>query len=1747
MSSPNPYGASVPLGMNTPVGQSEWNEFLRRRAQLLDDGMRRLGLAGQLSQSTGTHPLAAFQATSLITSLEDEARQQAQQGPVTDHEYNRLLGAADFYGIDNAGTLDPNVLRQQITERREYLATRRVEDGQSVGGELYDTIATFLGSTGLNAVDAVVNASKRIPFLGDAVRKSEAVQNYQRGLAMLEEGFTGDMLDNERATYEKFARPLQHFLGYSAMVGTAAEAVGATGFAGGVANPLIRGSLRGGTTGWLLEGGGDAPISERAMTIALFAGIQGAAEWGLPKIAARLRRSFPRAADDAAGTELMPSNVVDAEWYIVDEAGNAVPQGMRPPIGPGPRQIEAGQYDMPPAPPRKIGPGSMQPGTFQMGPGFVSFPRGGPPPMTMEQAAADAIAATKQGTVLESPALPGFSKQPQIQDADVAIAAMASNPGQVSVIQGVGDTAGTIRRFLQEFLPNGVGPQDFRAITRRIPVTRFQQAGDYRVALHPGGAEVRAIQLADGRILTDAGMAKPGTHADLYREAGIRTDAEYRSLRPKNGILTPEGEFVPYDSLSPTSYWGPPQVEHLDRVDILVADGRTITNSMAKEYEAFGMFRGQTARVSGGQEVVIESLGPELSQVRTFGSNQTSVVATAELMPSRASWIADTAPQAYVEMKSYALSRMAQEATDSGLQPFDWFSDEMATQLPRYIDEFLDMRGIEGRGARGAYTSSFTEGRFGDFRTLAPEEFAQADALAEQVAAEYSTSLVQESRPISLQEVAESKGMGWSTATAPTRFSTAKGSIYEVRGSSTTRNKAARPEHPGDEGPQAASEVTFYVDPTALQQLGEFQAQGTAGKRIVVKEGYAAIEYTDGVDAGKVERRTIVRVSTDPAVGLHPVELWAGGKTVHFGNQITSLQPGSTTSGGVLRDLITGEEVAVESMEAGFQFLQNFNRTPPDYSPFTTVPVELAASSAGSANPGSSLGPRHYMTEVDMAETASRSLDRLEAAMGGGLVPPVEPPIPPGGGGGYGPPEPPMLPPADETLGAQFERLRTQAPRTYDEVMGRFDSLSLRAFEPMRNFSLAVEEALHNVGITKGTYWQHYSGIAQGRAVAHNEAVPWHREINEALSQIRRKFIRDGTVTLIGEMPELEARAAMVNAGYTEREVTGQMMLRDVLERLRVEYSEPGNEIRRVMDYMPHLRARAARGEDLGDLEQMFGGSGRFFANQVRQGGIDVREMNAGVLLHRWVRAATVNRYVAGPVDEMASAWVHDPRVPLELRQVTSDWLDLISMGHTPGQDVIVPGVRHALNAVGIPISNAEVGRGLNWIMTNMYRGALGGRPDVIVRDLIGPLFGGTRTGFAPTARAYTQFFKGGAGRQEMVDLALRGGWMERGMVPMGASEMFQNSNGMVPGVPNATEQSFGPVQTAVREGVARVGDFVRDALPVGMRNGIQGTRADPLYWYTKEGEFNRLISGHSGFLAMRDAIQAFDVARSASPTVDLRPLVGQLLRQSGAANYGGPIQRKIAQQVMAGQYEDAMFIFANEVANSQFRYGTAEQSLAVRSSGLVGRFGSTFGTFTQQYIAQMKEGLTAGLLPEFGGTAVDRARSAAAFLARHSAIASALGLATAYTGWNFGKWVWHGSLGWGGGPMMIALITKVQEMTGKFNQAQGEPVSPMQQWAVQQSQYDQRVSPFSNLNPYAATVRTVEGLGQTLSSANPAEGTLEFLMTGKRNSGDMMRQINDAPFQVNQPPAWAPPPPWAQGQQVPQETLWVGGGGATQ
>ena len=127
---------------------------------------------------------------------------------------------------------------------------------------------------------------------------------------------------------------------------------------------------------------------------------------------------------------------------------------------------------------------------------------------------------------------------------------------------------------------------------------------------------------------------------------------------------------------------------------------------------------------------------------------------------------------------------------------------------------------------------------------------------------------------------------------AVTIFKTGKGSEYfQFDDGTTVRNKAPRPEHPGDQGWQDQSQQTVFVSPEHANELGGlFQAESRSGKRIIVTpSGMVGVQYTSGPSAGKVERRTYGRALSGPVEGATPVELWNNGRTAHFGNPITQV------------------------------------------------------------------------------------------------------------------------------------------------------------------------------------------------------------------------------------------------------------------------------------------------------------------------------------------------------------------------------------------------------------------------------------------------------------------------------------------------------------------------------------------------------------------------------------------------------------------------------------------------------------------------------------------------------------------------------------------------------------------------------------------------------------------------------------------------------------------------------------------
>ena len=141
-------------------------------------------------------------------------------------------------------------------------------------------------------------------------------------------------------------------------------------------------------------------------------------------------------------------------------------------------------------------------------------------------------------------------------------------------------------------------------------------------------------------------------------------------------------------------------------------------------------------------------------------------------------------------------------------------------------------------------------------------------------------------------------------------FRTAKGSTYTVHpDGTTTRNKAARPEHPNDSGVKDRSARTVYLSEQDASRLATPQGEW----RYIEDNGKLTLASRTSKDKpwGAAPSQRDISFSTTPSQGSIPVELWdkqpttTGGaafRKVHFGNPITELM--QETSGSLYDDLI---------------------------------------------------------------------------------------------------------------------------------------------------------------------------------------------------------------------------------------------------------------------------------------------------------------------------------------------------------------------------------------------------------------------------------------------------------------------------------------------------------------------------------------------------------------------------------------------------------------------------------------------------------------------------------------------------------------------------------------------------------------------------------------------------------------------------------------------------------------------------
>ncbi len=863
--------------------------------------------------------------------------------------------------------------------------------------------------------------------------------------------------------------------------------------------------------------------------------------------------------------------------------------------------------------------------------------------------------------------------------------------------------------------------------------------------------------------------------------------------------------------------------------------------------------------------------------------------------------------------------------------------------------------------------------------------------------------------------------------------------------------------------------------------------------------------------------------AVDPVVYL-PIEDIATTKGFRY-----MATPG--TRGGVLVDQLGDLRVPVENEDAAFEFLRGFQRDLPDYSPISDVPPEIMGSSPHAANPGDDLEPILEDMHTGMREAADnisarvdRQIEEMIAAVEGGSGSALtQPPAPGGSGSGGGFPPPPsgpalagggfdaLYPGRRPSLGEQFQELHARSPRDYYQVSQALDGLITRWFTPWRHVAAMVEHELKEVGLSEANLWAQQNAVSVGVTEAHNAALPWQVEWADIMSYFRRPLLRKGIVTKIQEIVDpLEQMKAMKEAGYKDKEIVAQARIREFNDRFfRMLVDDPAYNIddsRYIAGYMSHVRMRQGQPgihDPYAGSDQMLPPHLRFFAEMVREGNLQMRQMDPRVLGTKMIRSAFFKKFVDPPYAAMKEKW-DDPRIPAKFREMATDWLQVVRTGHNPGHDELIGGVTHALNKVGIPLTQGEVGGLMNVGVGNMYRAQLGGRPDAIFRDFTQLWFTGVRIGFQPVNGALMDFVRNPENARTMIQRALKGGWLEKGMAKVANADIWE-AGVQTPEGENLLTDS----QARRREIMAKIGDGFWSVTPKSLRNGLQGTRLDPLLWYTKLGEMLRVVSGEAGYRLADKGIQNYIETIMKDPGMRQVPYgeafpdpavsqayrekaIATLMKESKANAYHRAVQDEFKRLIEANQYEEAKYLLANKAADHQFRYGAKEAAIGIRKAGMAGRLVMQFGSFTNQYVGEMRD--------MFMAPGVANEEKVKMGL-RYASVAGALGLAAAYTGWRFNRWQWHSSLTFAGGPAWGAIINASQAVTGAAAEAMGVTPSPMQQNAMRV--WDDPGGMIlggvaKNLDPYASTRRTFNNVVDMMGSINPVEGTARTLITGE-------------------------------------------------
>lgn len=819
---------------------------------------------------------------------------------------------------------------------------------------------------------------------------------------------------------------------------------------------------------------------------------------------------------------------------------------------------------------------------------------------------------------------------------------------------------------------------------------------------------------------------------------------------------------------------------------------------------------------------------------------------------------------------------------------------------------------------------------------------------------------------------------------------------------------------------------------------------------------------------------------------------------------------------GTLRPPTT---ITFESREAAEEWLKRVNRSAPDVTPPSEVPVEVARSLPTQS---------HLEPELDNARLHESTIVAAEDIAATASI-------------------------NDGPLGDHIRQVINEAKASGN--LGRIHQAweyGLSRYQPMRARWSEIDKRLQEIGMGDLRPWADYDTLTTAMDRKHD----WEHGHLDRWARITDHFdaqdLRNGTVTQIYEIEDDAVRLAKAQeAGFGPRQIAALDEMHQFFRELFPSTGlDPAREIAR---YISHVRARQSMGASVANAFEGYSMNPAVepFYEMVRSGNMQLRELDARNLGNIYIRSLGFQNFMRHDWDIATAKWRSVAEIE-ELKPLANtfmNWANLMKTGHVPGIDGTLDNIHSVLNMMMPGFTKQQTARIINQGLSMTHLALLGYRPDVMARDSIQLFLALPRAGRSLIGVMRDLASGGAAAHQAMYDRGIEAGTVILGKPRIAGSGVFEpQMAGVMPGTAETGMQpGMQGMQLVEQEGprgglykvLQATTDALHDFVPDGLRH-LQGSKLHPLYFYTKQSEKMRMVVGEAG---IRNAEKAIAEYRS---TVDQPFVMGlkerifghtspfeKMMAESGARTFDPAVQQKFKDFVASGNDKEASYFIGRQLTDAtMFRYGMVANPESARST--FGKMGMQMGNFTTQFYQYGKESM-------LNGHWTDKAK----FWAMMGGVTQGLWAAEKATGWAFSKWQFYNSLSFTGGPWISNLFNA---------QTAASAMAQMQYQDTDQSGGDyllrQAQGAVSNLgrglgqmlNPLGGLIRTAEGISTAMDSPDPMNAFARLFITGQRGNSldwqniEIQRFGPAAPQQQPQMAPYQSPVSGARiGQPLPQ------------